>query len=232
MSARVLTTNKHAHRYALAKRTNAPSRRTTVARRPSRVCAEETTTATATPKSVKPEQEVELKSGVGFDYAPLRDALAEGDFYKADQIHREALITVAGEEAEERGWVYFTEVRTIPKEDLLTMDNLWSAYSDGKFGFSEQRRIWLKNNKRWEKFYKAIDWTSGENNNYRKWATKEYFYTLDEACEGHLPLTNALRGTNLLEEIMLHPAFEEAAEKAGKKKSSLMGNFGQVKKLF
>jgi len=112
------------------------------------------------------------------------------------------------------------------------MDNLWSAYSDGKFGFSVQRRIWLKNNKRWEKFYKAIDWVTGENNNYRKWATKEYFYTLDEACEGHLPLTNALRGTNLLEEIMLHPAFEEAAEKAGKKKSSLMGNFGQVKKLF
>lgn len=46
----------------------------------------------------------------GVDYEPLRQALLEGDFLKADDIHRKKLIEVAGEDAVERGWVYFTEV--------------------------------------------------------------------------------------------------------------------------
>ncbi len=42
---------------------------------------------------------------------------------------------------------------------------------------------------------KQIDWVSGENNIYRKWPL-EFKYTLD-APRGHLPLTNALRGTQV-----------------------------------
>ena len=45
------------------------------------------------------------------DYEPLRQALLEGDFLTADDIHRKKLIEVAGEDAVERGWVYFTEAR-------------------------------------------------------------------------------------------------------------------------
>ena len=48
----------------------------------------------------------------GIDYEPLRAALKEVDFLKADDIHRKKLIEVAGEAAQERGWVYFSEVRT------------------------------------------------------------------------------------------------------------------------
>lgn len=44
----------------------------------------------------------------GFDYAPLRDALAAGDFQKADDITRAALIQLAGPGAVKRNWVYFT----------------------------------------------------------------------------------------------------------------------------
>lgn len=46
----------------------------------------------------------------GIDYEPLREALKEQDFLKADEIHRKKLIEVAGEAAQERGWVYFSEV--------------------------------------------------------------------------------------------------------------------------
>lgn len=45
------------------------------------------------------------------DYEPLRSALKEGDFLKADDIHRKKLIEVAGADAQDRGWVYFSEVR-------------------------------------------------------------------------------------------------------------------------
>lgn len=37
----------------------------------------------------------------------------------------------------------------------------------------------------------------GENNVYRKWPA-EFMYTMD-APKGHLPLTNALRGTQLIQ---------------------------------
>ena len=60
--------------------------------------------------------------------------------------------------------------------------------------------------KRWTKFFRAIDWTVGENNNYRKWPM-EFIYSL-EAKPGHLPVTNCLRGTQLFEQLMHHKALE------------------------
>jgi hypothetical protein len=100
------------------------------------------------------------------------------------------------------------QVKTIPVEDLQTIDALWVASSGGKFGFSVQRQIWRACDQKWSKFFQAIDWLKGENQNYRAWPA-EFVYDLDEACKGHLPLTNALRGTQLFEAILSHPAFEK-----------------------
>lgn len=63
--------------------------------------------------------------------------------------------------------------------------------------------------RRWPKFFKAIDWVVGENNVYRKWPA-EFKYTY-EATKGHMPLTNALRGTQLFQAIMEHKAFAKTA---------------------
>jgi hypothetical protein len=49
----------------------------------------------------------------------------------------------------------------------------------------------------------------GENNVYRKWPA-EFNYSF-EATKGHMPLTNALRGTQLFQAIMEHPAFAKGA---------------------
>lgn len=48
----------------------------------------------------------------------------------------------------------------------------------------------------------------GEHNIYRKWPAGFTYSTT--AAKGHLPLTNALRGTQLFKAIMEHPAFEKA----------------------
>lgn len=78
---------------------------------------------------------------------------------------------------------------------------------------------------RWTKFFKAIDWTVGENNYYRKWPS-EFIYTLD-AKPGHLPVTNCLRGTQLFEGLMHHKALEtkettdDASNTAAKKWTSI-----------
>ena len=98
------------------------------------------------------------------------------------------------------------QVKFIPARDLQTMDALWRAASGGKFGYSVQKELWVQNRCYWEKFFKAIDWVQGEHNIYRKWPAG-FTYSL-KAARGHLPLTNALRGTQLFKAIMEHPAFE------------------------
>jgi hypothetical protein len=44
---------------------------------------------------------------------------------------------------------------------------------------------------------------------YRKWPA-EFVYSMN-AVKGHLPLTNALRGTQLFEALLGHPAFDKNA---------------------
>jgi len=151
---------------------------------------------------------VDLKSEVGYSFEELEAALKDGDFEKADDITRNALIELAGEEAVARKFVYFTEVKVIPVTDLQTINNLWVTYSDGKFGYSVQKKIWTGCKKNWGPFFKKLDWTTGENNAYRSWRGGEYIYNL-EAANGHLPLTSCLRGTQLLKGLLEHPAFKE-----------------------
>ncbi|KAF6264291.1 hypothetical protein COO60DRAFT_1634466 [Scenedesmus sp. NREL 46B-D3] len=146
---------------------------------------------------------------LGLDYSALRDYLAAGDVRKADDETRALLIKMAGQGAVQRGWVYFTEVPTIPSADLQTVDQLWRAASNNRFGYSVQKEMWVQAGKRWPKFFKTIDWTQGDNNVYRKWPAEfKYEY---EAPKGHMPLTNALRGTQLFQAIMEHPAFAKGA---------------------
>lgn len=74
--------------------------------------------------------------------------MASGDFRAADDEHRARLIELAGPAAVERNWVYFSEVKAMPARDLRVMDALWRAASNGKYGFSAQREVWLSNRKR------------------------------------------------------------------------------------
>jgi hypothetical protein len=94
-------------------------------------------------------------------------------------------------------------------EDLQTIDALWLAASGGKFGFSVQRTIWKKVGENWTKFFIEIEWVTGDNNKYRVWPA-EFKYAVKDAVKGHLPLTNALRGTQLLKALLSHPAFEKS----------------------
>ncbi|KAK9806963.1 hypothetical protein WJX72_008753 [[Myrmecia] bisecta] len=152
--------------------------------------------------------DVPLESEANIDYEPLREALRAGEFQKADDETRALLIKLAGPEAVKRNWVYFSEVQFISAKDLRTIDALWRAASNGKFGFSVQKEVLLQNSSLWTRFFKAIDWVQGENSNYRKWPM-EFNYSLD-AVKGHLPLTNCLRGTQLFKAILDHPAFADS----------------------
>ena len=78
-----------------------------------------------------------------------------------------------------------------------------------------KNKIKIKKTSRWDKFFKAIDWVQGEFNVYRKWPGEFNYDSPTEpksAPKGHLPLTNALRGTQLFQAILEHPAWDEAPQ--------------------
>ncbi|XP_044498479.1 tetrapyrrole-binding protein, chloroplastic [Mangifera indica] len=148
---------------------------------------------------------------ISFDL--LEQHLSDQNFHQADEETRRLLIVLAGESAQKRGYVFFSEVQFIAAADLKAIDELWRSYSDSKFGYSVQKKIWQKVNKDFTRFFLKAGWmkkldTEVEQYNYRAFPNEFMWELTKETPEGHLPLTNALRGTQLLRSILSHPAFE------------------------
>lgn len=158
-----------------------------------------------------PIGEVPLESEMDVDYTVLRDRLAAGEWELADNETRRLMCELAGEEAQLREWVYFTEVKFMPVKDLQTVDALWRSYSRDRYGFTIQRQLWVAGRRQWGPLFKRISWVTGENNAYRKWPGE--FLWQEDAPKGHLPLTNCLRGTQLFQALLEHPAFGGPTEK-------------------
>ncbi|KAG5175389.1 hypothetical protein JKP88DRAFT_203624 [Tribonema minus] len=152
-----------------------------------------------------------LSSDAGIDYVPLATMLATGDFKGADQFTRDALIRAAGEGSQKRGFVYWTDVKNIPNKDLATIEKLWLKYSGGKFGYSVQAEVWKRKKGDFENFCRTIGWNTKSEEIERKlrwFGANEFIYDAERAPKGHLPLTSALRGTQLLKELLNHPVWE------------------------
>ncbi|MDX2231551.1 MAG: GUN4 N-terminal ARM-like repeat domain-containing protein [Leptolyngbyaceae cyanobacterium bins.349] len=148
---------------------------------------------------------VPLRSQQSVDYQPLQILLAKQDFQAADQLTLQKLCELAGEVAVQRNWIYFTEVEQFPAIDLQTINALWLIHSEGKFGFSVQRELWLSLGKNWDKLWPKIGWKDGIN-----WTRYPQGFTWDlTAPKGHLPLSNQLRGVRAMASLMAHPAWEQ-----------------------
>ena len=85
---------------------------------------------------------VQLKSAMSVDYTQLRDLLAAGKWKEADEETLKVMLKAARRENER----YFTteSIENFPCDDLRTIDQLWVKYSQGHFGFSVQKKIWLE----------------------------------------------------------------------------------------
>jgi GUN4-like/ARM-like repeat domain, GUN4-N terminal len=150
-----------------------------------------------------PEGIVPLKSDCGMNYNPLQQLLAAQDFQAADRITIEKMCEVAGPTAVRRKWLYFTEVDNFPVTDLQTINNLWLVHSEGKFGFSVQRELWLSLGQNWDNFWPKIGWKKGN-----KWTRYPHEFIWDlSAPKGHLPLSNQLRGVRVIASLFSHPVW-------------------------
>ncbi|MEB3277296.1 MAG: GUN4 domain-containing protein [Lyngbya sp.] len=82
----------------------------------------------------------ELDSAVGVDYTKLQRLLATHQWKAAD----EETWSVLGQALGYQSFCYLhpQELKKLPCQDLRTIDRLWVKYSQGRFGFSVQTRIY------------------------------------------------------------------------------------------
>ncbi len=141
-------------------------------------------------------------SNADINYEPLQEYLLNESFEEADRFTSATLRKLAGAQAEARGYVYFSEVDLIPAVDLVTIDRLWVAYSQGRFGFSVQARLLASLEGRYDRLWPRIGWKQdGVWTRY----PKAFDWSIN-APEGHMPLINQLRGIRLMDALLSHEA--------------------------
>jgi hypothetical protein len=139
------------------------------------------------------KSEDDLRSDKRIDYAHLRDLLKAEKWQEADDVTLSTMLQVA--RRKKYGWIGMNDLQKIPHVDLRTIDALWVKYSDGRFGFSVQKKIYLlccgKTDRRdmvykkdsWEKFGDTVGWRIDQN---WIWHSEADFNL--SAPQGHLPI--------------------------------------------
>jgi len=142
------------------------------------------------PPFINPE--VKLKSSKGIDYKKLYNLLATRKWKEADEETARVMLAITKREKE--GYLDTRSINNFPCEDLCTINNLWTHYSDGRFGFSVQKKIYQRlggtkkyDDKIWQSFGDAVGWRKEgkwlyyKNITFDKTTTKEH-------PTGHLPV--------------------------------------------
>jgi hypothetical protein len=82
---------------------------------------------------------VELRSEKWIDYRELEKLLKQKEWRKADEMTNMLMLRVCDREKE--GFLLGEHIASFSCQDLLTIDQLWHHYSDGKFGFTVQVKL-------------------------------------------------------------------------------------------
>ncbi len=145
------------------------------------------TTPAAPPPPTTDEDDLSSEKGV--DYTKLRDLLAAGKWKEAD--YETYLVMLQAVDRKENDYIRGEELLNFPCADLRTIDQLWVKYSNGRFGFSIQKKIYLSvggkpdgnyHEEVWNKFGDRVGWRVKEN-----WIAWEKMIYDTSAPEGHLP---------------------------------------------
>jgi serine/threonine protein kinase len=156
-----------------------------------RVTVSSTPNFTANPPPVVPSSKLVTPSR----YQRLEALLKEGKWREADIETGKVMLQVAGREKE--GWLNVQSIDNFPCEDLRVIDQLWVKYSDGRFGFSVQKRIYQScggtqeyDRDIWEDFGDRVGWLA---KGWKKfWLGRKWLYSYDltfntSTPQGHLP---------------------------------------------
>ena len=120
-------------------------------------------------------------------YQPLEKYLKAQDWKAAD--HETYRLMIEQVDKDEGEWFQLQELLTYPCDDMMKIDQCWVQYSQGKFGFSVQMKLWQEcgsprsYNKVWEKFGDCVGWrTEGE------WLSYQSINPSLDSPPGHFPM--------------------------------------------
>ena len=124
-------------------------------------------------------------------YEPLEEYLKNQQWKKADIETNRLMLQTVGREKNDI--LRIQEIEKFPCEDLRIIDRLWVKYSNGRFGFSVQKRIYQElggtekyNRKILEAFGDRIGWRQGGNwLEYNRLVSKHKIFLMSPP--GYLP---------------------------------------------
>jgi serine/threonine protein kinase len=90
-----------------------------------------------------PVSQIPLKTAKA-DFTQLDLYLAQRKWQEADEETMDIMSKVIGEVIRREDVFPFRQCKNFPREELKIIDSLWIKYSNGKFGFSVQKQIWLE----------------------------------------------------------------------------------------
>ena len=136
----------------------------------------------------------DLSSEKGVDYTQLLDLLKAGQWKDADNETSLVMLKVLGRKDGER--ITKDELLNFPCTDLRTIDKLWVKYSNGRFGFSVQKKIYLEVGGKpdrkydvdaWNQFGDRVGWIVNRGTYPQGIPITHLRFTTD-APRGHLPV--------------------------------------------
>ncbi|MBD2344301.1 GUN4 domain-containing protein [Anabaena subtropica] len=125
------------------------------------------------------------------DYTQLQNLLAESKWQQADEETMDLMLEVVDTGGIEKDVLNNDDIKNFPCADLDIIDRLWIKYSNGRFGFSVQKRIWESVGGNPNADYETI-FSFGEHVGWRlkqKWISFEDVIFDIEAPEGHFPFS-------------------------------------------
>ncbi len=132
-------------------------------------------------------------------YQQLETYLKNGQWREADDETVRLMLLIA--KREDEGWLDQESIENFPCEELRTIDKLWVDNSGGKFGFSVQKKVWMKcggipgeyDNDVYKKFADQVGWRrNGDWLSYDEltfWLSyDELTFLLEGSKQAHLPM--------------------------------------------
>lgn len=124
------------------------------------------------------------------NYTHLIQQLNAKNWRSADAETLQLLLEIGDRTSE--GWLSQTEVEKLDCKALIEIDRLWEESSQGKFGFKQQRLIWLSVGGKVGEYTPAMAEKFGDRVGWRTDAKWRHYHALNfslQAPKGHLPAT-------------------------------------------
>ena len=129
-----------------------------------------------------------LVSARDIDYSELQNLLAKKKWQEADKNTWDLLCCSLGRRP---GYYLQTaDIKNLPCEDLLIIDQLWVKYTEGRFGFSVQKRIYEEVEGDYPSFCDRVGWSLDNSNPLQSGLNLKLRLPFTQAPEipvGHFP---------------------------------------------